>query len=105
MSYSTLNSSSPLVDVWSGYLAQAQQVPSSWWLLLAFINTPILAVLFNALWQVTVPRKASDPPLVFHWLPIVGSALWDGNDPINFFKSCQEKVRSTPFVHSRSNTP
>ncbi|KAJ7455210.1 lanosterol 14-alpha-demethylase [Mycena galericulata] len=91
MSATPLNASNPLADVWSGYLAQAQQVPSSRWLLLALINTPILAVLFNALWQKIVPRKASDPPLVFHWLPIVGSAIWYGNDPINFFQACQEK--------------
>nr|GAT51726.1 lanosterol 14-alpha-demethylase [Mycena chlorophos] len=61
------------------------------WLLLALLNTPILAILFNALWQVIAPRKASDPPVVFHWLPIVGSAVWYGNDPIGFFKTCQEK--------------
>ncbi|KAJ7762035.1 lanosterol 14-alpha-demethylase [Mycena maculata] len=91
MSYAALNSSNPLSDVWSGYLAQAQQVPSSRWLILALINTPILAVLFNALWQKIAPRKASDPPVVFHWLPIIGSAIWYGNDPINFFQTCQER--------------
>ncbi|KAJ7679053.1 lanosterol 14-alpha-demethylase [Mycena polygramma] len=91
MSYATLNSSNPLSDVWSGYLAQAQEVPRSRWMILALINAPILAILFNALWQKIAPRKASDPPVVFHWLPIVGSAIWYGNDPINFFQSCREK--------------
>ncbi|KAJ6461291.1 lanosterol 14-alpha-demethylase [Mycena vulgaris] len=91
MSYAALNASNPLVDVWSGYLAQAQKVDSSRWLLLAFVNTPLLAILFNAVWQKIAPRKASDPPVVFHWLPIIGSAIWYGNDPINFFQSCQEK--------------
>ncbi|KAF7327900.1 Lanosterol 14-alpha-demethylase [Mycena kentingensis (nom. inval.)] len=86
-----LNGTSPLADVWSGYLAQAQQLPRERWLLLAFINAPILAIVFNALWQVLVPRKTSDPPLVFHWIPIVGSAIWYGNDPIDFFTACQEK--------------
>ncbi|KAJ7067082.1 cytochrome P450 [Mycena amicta] len=60
-------------------------------LLLAFINAPILAILFNALWQKLIPRKTSDPPLVFHWIPIVGSAIWYGNDPVGFFAACQEK--------------
>ncbi|KAJ7707412.1 lanosterol 14-alpha-demethylase [Mycena rosella] len=87
----SLNSSNPLHDVWSGYLAQAQTVPPSRWLILALVNTPLLAILFNALWQKIAPRKASDPPIVFHWLPIIGSAIWYGNDPINFFQSCQEK--------------
>ncbi|KAJ7018796.1 lanosterol 14-alpha-demethylase [Mycena alexandri] len=91
MSYAALNSTNPLHDVWSGYLAQAQQVPSSRWAILALINTPILAILFNALWQKIAPRKASDPPVVFHWLPIIGSAIWYGNDPINFFQTCQER--------------
>ncbi|KAK7018542.1 lanosterol 14-alpha-demethylase [Favolaschia claudopus] len=91
MSYSAFNASSPLSDVWSGYLAQAQQVPSSRWMILALVNTPILAVFFNVLWQKIAPRKASDPPLVFHWLPIIGSAIWYGNDPINFFQTCQER--------------
>ncbi|KAJ7077155.1 lanosterol 14-alpha-demethylase [Mycena belliarum] len=91
MSYTAPNASNPLADVWSGYLAQAHTVPSSRWLILALVNTPILAVIFNVLWQKLAPRKASDPPVVFHWLPIVGSAIWYGNDPINFFQSCQEK--------------
>ncbi|KAJ7126748.1 lanosterol 14-alpha-demethylase [Mycena epipterygia] len=91
MSYAALNASNPLAHVWSGYVAQAQELPSSRWLLLALINTPILAIVFNVLWQKIAPRKTSDPPVVFHWLPIIGSAIWYGNDPINFFQSCQEK--------------
>ncbi|KAJ6478973.1 lanosterol 14-alpha-demethylase [Mycena sanguinolenta] len=91
MSYAALNSSSPLPDVSSGYIAQAQQVPSSRWAILALVNAPVLAILFNALWQKIAPRKASDPPVVFHWLPIIGSAIWYGNDPINFFQTCQER--------------
>ncbi|KAJ7285265.1 lanosterol 14-alpha-demethylase [Mycena rebaudengoi] len=92
MSYATQNSSNnPLLDAWSYYGAQAQQVSSTRWMILALINSPILAILLNAIWQKIAPRKASDPPVVFHWLPIIGSALWYGNDPINFFQTCQEK--------------
>ncbi|KAF8170620.1 cytochrome P450 [Mycena galopus ATCC 62051] len=91
MSYAATNGTNPLSHVWSGYLAQAQQVPSSRWLILALVNTPVFVILFNALWQKIAPRKASDPPVVFHWLPIVGSAIWYGNDPIGFFTTCQEK--------------
>ncbi|KAJ7799757.1 lanosterol 14-alpha-demethylase [Mycena olivaceomarginata] len=88
MSYAALNSSN---HVWSGYLEQAQQVPNSRWIILALINTPVLAIFFNVLWQKIAPRKTSDPPLVFHWLPIVGSAIWYGSDPIGFFETCQER--------------
>ncbi|KAJ7649989.1 lanosterol 14-alpha-demethylase [Roridomyces roridus] len=91
MSYSALNSSNPLHDVWSGYIAQAQQVPNSRWLILALINAPVFAIVLNVLWQKLIPRRASDPPLVFHWLPIVGSAIAYGNDPVAFFTSCQEQ--------------
>ncbi|KAJ7073017.1 lanosterol 14-alpha-demethylase [Mycena amicta] len=92
MSSAALDGSNPPAGVWSGYLAQAQDVPRQrWLLLLAFINAPVLAILFNALWQKLIPRKTSDPPLVFHWIPIVGSAIWYGNDPVEFFAACQEK--------------
>lgn len=29
---------------------------------------------------------------MFHWLPIIGSAVGYGNDPLNFFLACREKV-------------
>lgn len=34
---------------------------------------------------------------MFHWLPVVGSAVGYGTDPLNFFFKCREKVR---FIHS-----
>jgi sterol 14-demethylase len=74
-------------------------------MILALVNAPVLAIIFNALWQKIAPRKASDPPIVFHWLPIIGSALWYGNDPINFFQTCQEKVCFSAIrVYSLSNS-
>ena len=39
------------------------------------------------------PGDPSHPPMVFHWLPFLGSAIEYGNDPIAFFRKCQEKVR------------
>ncbi|KAJ6510328.1 lanosterol 14-alpha-demethylase [Mycena sanguinolenta] len=76
---------------WAGYVEQAKHVSASRWAILALVNAPILAILFNALWQKIAPRKATDPPVVFHWLPIIGSAIWYGNDPIGFFQTCQER--------------
>lgn len=32
------------------------------------------------------------PPLVFHWIPFLGSTISYGINPYNFFFSCQEKV-------------
>ena len=31
-------------------------------------------------------------PLVFHWIPFLGSTISYGINPYNFFFSCQEKV-------------
>ncbi|KAE9390701.1 cytochrome P450 [Gymnopus androsaceus JB14] len=61
-------------------------------ILLALINIPVLAVVVNILWQLIIPRPKTDPPVVFHWLPIVGSAIEYGNDPMKFFVACQAKV-------------
>lgn len=38
-------------DAWSGYLAQAQEIASTRVLLLALVNIPLLAIVFNVLWQ------------------------------------------------------
>ncbi|KAJ3866279.1 lanosterol 14-alpha-demethylase [Lentinula novae-zelandiae] len=78
-------------DAWSGYLAQAQEIASTRVLLLALINIPLLAIAFNVLWQLIIPRSKTDPPLVFHWIPFVGSAIEYGNDPMKFFISSQAK--------------
>ena len=39
-----------------------------------------------------IPRDPSLPPLVFHWIPIFGSAAGYGHDPLNFLLECREKV-------------
>lgn len=39
-----------------------------------------------------LPRDPSLPPEVFHAIPIFGSAVQYGNDPLNFFAKCREKV-------------
>ncbi|KAG6845472.1 hypothetical protein H0H87_008832 [Tephrocybe sp. NHM501043] len=54
-------------------------------LLLFFI---VQALTFHAQ---LAPRRATDPPVIFHWLPYVGSAIQYGNDPMNFFFACREK--------------
>ena len=101
----------------SEYVTLAQEnLPSSNRLLLfGFINTPLIIILLHAIWQVvnstskfTVkfsdprllqirPKSPTEPPVVFHWLPIIGSAVQYGNDPINFFLRCREKVRTSKF--------
>ncbi|KAG6851134.1 hypothetical protein H0H93_001014 [Arthromyces matolae] len=82
------------LDAWSAYLSDAQSYlpqSNSRLFLLVLVNVPVIAIILNVAWQLLVPRKATDPPLVFHWLPYVGSAIQYGNDPMNFFFACREK--------------
>ena len=51
-----------------------------------------LTVLVNVLQQILL-KKSKEPPVVFHWLPIVGSTVTYGIDPFKFFFQCQAKVR------------
>lgn len=112
MSHVLHNGTSLFADTWSGYLAQAQAMSNSRLILLALVNVPVIIILLNVLWQLVrlenshklvlffnsppfkvAPRDKSKPPLVFHWVPIIGSAISYGNDPLNFFFACREKVR------------
>ena len=43
--------------------------------------------------QQTLLKKPNEPPVVFHWLPVVGSTVTYGIDPFKFFFQCQAKVR------------
>lgn len=52
----------------------------------------ILVILFNVLQQLAF-KIPNEPPLVFHWLPIIGSTVTYGIDPFKFFFDCQAKVR------------
>ena len=56
--------------------------------LLSFV---IIAVVLNLLGQVLV-KNPNEPPLVFHWVPFIGSTVTYGIDPYKFFFSCREKV-------------
>ncbi|KIJ36242.1 hypothetical protein M422DRAFT_76275 [Sphaerobolus stellatus SS14] len=55
------------------------------------INLPIIAIAFTTLAQLIIPQNPNEPPVVFHWLPYLGSAIEYGKDPVNFLKKCREK--------------
>ncbi|RDB25752.1 Lanosterol 14-alpha demethylase [Hypsizygus marmoreus] len=89
-----LNGSLPLSEAWSQLSSDFQNLSTSSRGLLAlavFLGTPVVAIAFNVLWQLVAPRRRSDPPLVFYWLPFIGSAIAYGTDPIKFFFTCREK--------------
>lgn len=52
-----------------------------------------LVILVNGAKQVLF-RKRNEPPVVFHWLPFVGSAISYGQEPIRFLDDCQAKVKN-----------
>lgn len=56
----------------------------------------VVAVLLNVLSQLLF-KNPNEPPLVFHWVPFIGSTVTYGIDPYRFFFSCREKVND-PFV-------
>ena len=51
----------------------------------------VVAVLLNVLWQLLL-KNSKEPPVVFHWVPFIGSTISYGIDPYKFFFRCQEKV-------------
>lgn len=54
----------------------------------------LAAVVFlNVLHQVLF-RNPNEPPVVFHWFPVIGSTVTYGMDPPRFFRANQAKVRA-----------
>lgn len=52
----------------------------------------VLLVVLNILRQ-SFFRNPHEPPVVFHWVPFIGSTISYGIDPYIFFFRCREKVR------------
>ncbi|KAK5173444.1 Lanosterol 14-alpha-demethylase [Saxophila tyrrhenica] len=48
------------------------------------------SIFINVLRQVLV-KNPNEPPIVFHWVPLIGSTITYGIDPYNFFFACREK--------------
>ncbi len=55
----------------------------------------MLATLTTVMQQVLF-KNPNEPPIVFHWLPVIGSTVTYGIDPFKFFSDCQKKVGKLP---------
>ena len=55
----------------------------------------VLAVTLNVLQQVLF-KNPNEPPVVFHWFPVIGSTITYGMDPPRFFHESRQKVRQHP---------
>ena len=62
--------------------------------LLSLLVFLALAVIVNVLRQLLF-KDPNEPPLVFHWFPVIGSTVTYGIDPYKFFFSCREKVSTS----------
>jgi hypothetical protein len=51
----------------------------------------LIAITVNVLRQLFF-KDPTEPPVVFHWLPFIGSTIPYGIDPYKFFFACREKV-------------
>lgn len=51
----------------------------------------VLATLTTVMQQILF-KNPNEPPIVFHWLPVIGSTVTYGLDPFKFFFDCQKKV-------------
>jgi sterol 14alpha-demethylase len=56
-----------------------------------------LSVVLNVFSQVLF-KNPNEPPVVFHWLPIIGSTITYGIDPYKFFFECRAKVCGSYYV-------
>ncbi|KAI0549014.1 cytochrome P450 [Xylaria curta] len=50
----------------------------------------LLSVVLNVLQQILF-KNPNEPPLVFHWFPVIGSTITYGMDPPRFFKENRKK--------------
>lgn len=56
-----------------------------------FASFLVLAVVLNVLSQLLF-KNPNEPPVVFHWFPVIGSTITYGIDPFKFFFANKEKV-------------
>ena len=56
-----------------------------------FASFVVLTIVLNVLKQLLF-RNPHEPPVVFHWIPFIGSTVTYGIDPYKFFFRCREKA-------------
>jgi len=51
----------------------------------------VVTVVLNVLQQILF-KNPNEPPVVFHWFPLIGSTITYGMDPPRFFDENRKKV-------------
>lgn len=65
-----------------------------------FTSFILLAVVLNVLKQLLF-KNPNEPPLVFHWFPVIGNTVTYGMDPYKFFFQNKQKVSPPPIYPAR----
>ena len=55
------------------------------------VSLILVTVVLNVLRQLLF-KNPNEPPVVFHWVPFIGSTISYGIDPYKFFFNCRKKV-------------
>ncbi|KAM0803160.1 cytochrome P450 [Usnea florida] len=62
----------------------------AWSIVAALACILVFAIVTNVLQQ-TLLARPNEPPVVFHWFPLIGSTVTYGIDPFKFFFKCKAK--------------
>lgn len=86
-----------LLDVVSGHASQHfSQLSTASQIGALFFTFIAVSVFVNVAKQLLF-KNPNEPPVVFHWFPIIGSTVTYGMDPPRFFVENRNKV-SRPYV-------
>ncbi|CUS23771.1 LAQU0S11e03928g1_1 [Lachancea quebecensis] len=87
--------SSSVVEKFVGKGIEVGKLALSWFLALPIAQQASLLIaapfLYVITWQILYSMRRDRVPLVFYWVPWVGSAVSYGMRPYEFFAECQEK--------------
>lgn len=67
--------------------------PETLFELLSAIGSILLLFTLTNILQQILFKNTHEPPVVFHWIPFIGSTVTYGIGPFKFFFECQAKVR------------
>lgn len=67
------------------------------------VGVVLVSVVLNVLSQLLF-KNPNEPPLIFHWFPIIGSTITYGIDPPAFFKRNRARVGQSLFCEFQAST-
>lgn len=63
---------------------------------LVALTAILIGIILPTVLQQVFFKNPNEPPVVFHWFPVIGSTVTYGIDPYKFYFDCQSKV-SAPY--------